>query len=506
MATLFDLAQAYLNRALPETFKYDRTPPIGTNPPGLFPQPPVKPVEKILPVQGGNEEGFSVYNPDPNRTRNESNYNPRTYNKVMRDTDKFGETVMPNPDLYYQRPLEGIPGMVQGYMKNSIPGQLIGKAVSGIESLLPVNRRAIYENELLGQGIKLDDIGRIVSDGGNINTAENIMAGYNANKVTAETFQKRRDMINAKMSDKVNPKTGKTFKQEKLDALDAAEAKMLGTANTRADMVFEDKMTTKDPSLKGPGYLDSSFPGIGGITDIKGPPSIISRPKPPTGINRPGTPSKPKGPPTGIKGPPSIISRPKTKPKPSRPGPKTPISDRGRGESNVSPKSKGPVSTKGQAGPPSQRGGGGGGGGGGCFLKGTLITMFDGTKKPVEQVDLGNEVAIGGKVFATGKFLVKNLHDYKGIKVSGSHMVSENNKWVRVEDSEHGKLLGNEEHTVYVFGSEDRRILINDILFTDYFEVNEQDKLMNNEEDFFDNWKLYAKQDSGNNVDIINAS
>ena len=252
MATLFDLAQQYLNRALPETFKYDRTPPIGTNPPGLFPQPPVKPVEKILPRPGGNEEGFSVYNPDPNRTRNESNYNPRTYNKVMRDTDKFGETVMPNPDLYYQRPLEGIPGMVQGYMKNSIPGQLIGKAVSGIESLLPVNRRAIYENELLGQGIKLDDIGRIVSDGGNINTAENIMAGYNANKVTAETFQKRRDMINAKMKDPVQ-------KAAKLAALDAAEEKMLGTAKTRADMVFEDKMITKDPSLKGPGYLEDAF-------------------------------------------------------------------------------------------------------------------------------------------------------------------------------------------------------------------------------------------------------
>jgi hypothetical protein len=154
----------------------------------------------------------------------------------------------------------------------------------------------------------------------------------------------------------------------------------------------------------------------------------------------------------------------------------------------------------------TSQGGGAGNSSGGCFLKGTLITMLDGTRKPVEQVDLGNEVAIGGKVFATGKFLVKNLHDYKGIKVSGSHMVSENNKWVRVEDSEHGKLLGNEEHTVYVFGSENRRILINDILFTDYFEVNEQDKLMNNEEDFFDNWKLYAKQDSGNNVDIINAS
>ena len=48
-----------------------------------------------------------------------------------------------------------------------------------------------------GQGIMVNDIGQIVASPGNINTAENIMAGYNANKITAETFQKRRDMINA---------------------------------------------------------------------------------------------------------------------------------------------------------------------------------------------------------------------------------------------------------------------------------------------------------------------
>ena len=104
--------------------------------------------------------------------------------------------------------------------------------------MLPVNSRAIYENELLGQGLRLDDIGRIVSDGGNINTAENIMAGYNANKVTAETFQKRRDMINSKMKDPAQ-------KAAKLAALDAAEEKMLGTAKTRADMVFDDKSLEK---------------------------------------------------------------------------------------------------------------------------------------------------------------------------------------------------------------------------------------------------------------------
>jgi hypothetical protein len=566
MATLFDLAQAYLNRALPETFKYDRTPRIGIPTPVPSPLPP-EPVKK-LPVQGG--DNFSVYNPDPNRTRDENDYSPYSYNRAMRDTDKFGQTVGPNPDLYYQPPLTGIPGAVQGYLKNSLPGQLLGKVGSGIESLLPVNKRAIIENEALGAGIALDDIGRIVQGPGDYDSAENVMAGYNLAQITPETIQKRRETIEKTMS-----KPGyKGNLQERLDALDEFEEKMFGETGikTKADIVFEDKMITKDPSLKGPDYLDTSFPGIGGITDIKGPPSIISKPKePPTGINRPGTPSKPKAPPTGIKGPPSIISKPKPKPSPSRPGPKTPISkpstpkgpkgppsiisrpskpspNRPGGKPPSKPSTpkgpptgvnrpgrpstpkgpptgvnrpgrpstpKGPPTGVNRPGSPStpkgpptgtNRPGGDGGGGGGCFLKGTLITMFDGTKKPVEQVDLGNEVAIGGKVFATGKFLVKNLHDYKGIKVSGSHMVSENNKWVRVEDSEHGKLLGNEEHTVYVFGSENRRILINDILFTDYFEVNEQDKLMNNEEDFFDNWKLYAKQDSGNNVDIINAS
>ena len=162
----------------------------------------------------------------------------------------------------------------------------------------------------------------------------------------------------------------------------------------------------------------------------------------------------------------------------------------------------GPPSRGGGGGPPSQ---GGGGGGNSCFLKGTQVTMADGSTKAVEQVDLGDEVAVGGKVFAVGRFLNNELHDYKGIKVSGSHMVNEDGNWVRVEDSKHGKPLGNDEHTVYVFGAENRRILINDILFTDYFEVNEQEKLSEGDK-FFDNWKIHAKVDSDNNVNVLNAS
>ena len=49
-------------------------------------------------------------------------------------------------------------------------------------------------------------------------------------------------------------------------------------------------------------------------------------------------------------------------------------------------------------------------------------------------------------------------------------------------------------------------ILIDDILFTDYFEVSEQDQLINNEEDFFNNWKSYGNTIDKHNVNTLNAS
>jgi hypothetical protein len=132
-----------------------------------------------------------------------------------------------------------------------------------------------------------------------------------------------------------------------------------------------------------------------------------------------------------------------------------------------------------------------------CFLAGTPITMADGTIKPVEQVDLGDEVAIGGLVFGTGKFLTSDLHDYKGIKVSGSHMVKEDGTWMRVRDTKHGKALGDDEVKVYVFGTENRRILINDTLFTDYFDGFEQQGLETLGEKYFGQWREHAQNSVG---------
>ena len=147
-----------------------------------------------------------------------------------------------------------------------------------------------------------------------------------------------------------------------------------------------------------------------------------------------------------------------------------------------------------------------GSGGGGCFVAGTPITMADGSTKPVEQVDLRDEVAVGGYVFATGKFIIDNLYEYKGIKVSGLHMVKEDGKWMRVMDSKHGVSLGDDEHVVYVFGSEYRRILINGIEFTDYFEISEKEELLNHGDKFFGIWQDHDRQIHEKNVKILNDS
>ena len=148
---------------------------------------------------------------------------------------------------------------------------------------------------------------------------------------------------------------------------------------------------------------------------------------------------------------------------------------------------------------------GGGGSGGGCFIAGTMISMADGTLKPVEQVDIGDIVSVGGKVFATGKFLIDNLYDYNGIKVSGTHMVKEDGAWIRVEDSRLGRSLGDDEVIVYVFGNENRRIIINGTEFTDYFELSEQQELANHGEQFFSNWQDHDRQIHDKNVNILNA-
>ena len=242
--TRFGLPQAvvdYLNQGLPDIYQSITQPSI----------PPIddestssddsdETLAPIIQATRGGGGDFSVYNPDPTRTRTSDEYSPYAYRQAMAKSGVgIPSGILSDSKFLYGPQLTGIPGAAANYLQNS----LIGKGLDYLGNMMPINRRAILENEALGQGIMLNDIGQIVSAGGNINTAENIMAGYNLNKITADTFQKRRDMINEKMKDPVQ-------KAAKLKALDEAEAKILGTAADRATAIFDDRSLQKDPTYQ----------------------------------------------------------------------------------------------------------------------------------------------------------------------------------------------------------------------------------------------------------------
>ena len=80
----------------------------------------------------------------------------------------------------------------------------VGKEIlKGLGALFPVNRRSIAENVAGNMGIAVDDIGRIVNTG-NYQDPGNVMAGYNLNKLTDKSFDKRIGTISETLSNKYN--------------------------------------------------------------------------------------------------------------------------------------------------------------------------------------------------------------------------------------------------------------------------------------------------------------
>ena len=135
-----------------------------------------------IPVSmGGGDGGFNPYNLNTGQIR--TDFDPTAYNLAMRQ----GETVGPNPDLFYA------PQSKLGGLMDFIPGiGTIRRGAEFLKGMMPINERAIMENEARGMGVFTDDIGRIVGDP---NTAQGIMAGYNLSKIDKGTFDKRRAAI-----------------------------------------------------------------------------------------------------------------------------------------------------------------------------------------------------------------------------------------------------------------------------------------------------------------------
>ena len=165
----------------------------------------------------------------------------------MTEAQKFMDNY---PDYYGVPsgvPETGIKGAIKGYMENSLLGKGLGMAKDFIGGLMPINERAIMENEARGAGIFTDDIGRIVTD--DYNTAGGIMAGYNLNKIDAGSFQKRRDTIEKTIADKKAKGLDTTTLEERLGLLDDAEENILG-ARKKTKQIYKMRADKKAADKK----------------------------------------------------------------------------------------------------------------------------------------------------------------------------------------------------------------------------------------------------------------
>jgi hypothetical protein len=202
-----------------------------------------------MPVNGGitntkafNNSGndFSVYNPDPNSIVNREyrpNYDYRQFSEYGSDPSTADIKKMDMNQNYFNKPP---PSKMEGLM-SMIPGAGIAKFLANqIGPYMPTNRRAIMENELSGQGIMVNDIGQIVQGDGAYDTAGNVMAGYNANKLTAKSFDDRIAMAEKNMSAE-----NKKARIEALKEAKAAWEKATGRSDTIYDFEEEEKKKNK---------------------------------------------------------------------------------------------------------------------------------------------------------------------------------------------------------------------------------------------------------------------
>jgi len=110
-----------------------------------------------------------------------------------------------------------------------------------------------------------------------------------------------------------------------------------------------------------------------------------------------------------------------------------------------------------------------------CFDPDTLIRMKKGHSQKISTIKLGDELFIGGKVTSLFQIslqnLKKDLYTYLGTTVSGSHLVLENHKWLRVEESNLAEPIDYQKNTLICLNTQDNIIGINQTIFRDFRET-----------------------------------
>ena len=409
--------------------------------------------------QGGGGGGNNPFNPDMNQIR--TDFRPDTEFRRFQD---FGITSLDDATGMQRKEMDMYPefyGIDTGVPKTGI-ARFLDKAIGFlpgagflsrvgpfIQNMLPINERAIFENQARGIGVLTDDIGRIVA-GGAYNTPEGVMAGYNLNRVTDATFDKRIDQISKTLGDKA---LGGKYGISDTDIQGLID----GTV-TDEDIERKYGITTNLTSqIRNIELARQNILGAKAkaqeIRDFRQQQRIDA-------INRKKAEAKAAGDAARARALQiQAAARAQNISRREAEQQQQAIEDQGR-ES---------ATGRGDAGNPGGSSGAMTDDNAGtfCFDPNTLVQMADGSEKKIKEIQLGDQTK-GGEV--TGVFQFKasdEIHDYKGVTVAGSHYVKENGRFIMVQDSPISVKI-DKIPVVYSLDTTGRRIFIKDIEFADY--------------------------------------
>ena len=378
-------------------------------------------------------DNYSPYKFDPNKVRTDyrPNYDYRQFSEYGRNPSTADIKQMDMNQSYFNEPAPSAMNRKLSSLMNFIPG--IGGVKRGMEFLgntfkgiMPVNQRAIMENQLRGSGIYTDDIGRFtVGPDGKYNTPEGIMAGYNANQMDPNKENNAWDRRTGNITDSLVDKTSLTAKQIK-DIVSEIENtgtysgtltdEELGVKNLFSNLVnvnLNKYMFTKNKKKADDiAAFELENKKIAKANKISQEQAAAVQ----QAIEKE----------RGTKG----------------------SSDYGNPGGTSGAMTEGNVGTY-------------------CFDPSTCIQMADGSTKEIKNIQLGDDTK-GGEV--TGVFQFKatdEIHDYKGVTVAGSHYVKEDGRFIMVQDSPLSVKI-DKIPVVYSLDTTGRRIFINDIEFADY--------------------------------------
>ena len=113
-----------------------------------------------------------------------------------------------------------------------------------------------------------------------------------------------------------------------------------------------------------------------------------------------------------------------------------------------------------------------------CFDGNSKVKLKNGKFKQIKKIKLGEKLHTG-TALGLMKFTSKgsDMYNYKGVNVAGCHLVKENNRWIRVEDSALKKSIKYYDPYIYCLQTSDSKIHISNIEFADYLETSKSNEI-----------------------------